>query len=136
MDQARKLAQRILLVVLAVEALLVWGYFSLVEWETPVMRTPVLALLVGTGSMLVWLVFKNGFEQALYRIVLAVVGCIVLTYATLVVAVLVDLPTAVVCERGRTEVEAEPHILGGRFEEYRVGPCVFFNPESSRGSGD
>jgi hypothetical protein len=24
---------------------------------------------------------------------------------------------------------------GGRFEEYRVGPCVFFNPES-RGGGD
>ena len=25
---------------------------------------------------------------------------------------------------------------GGRFEEYRVGPCVFFNPESSRGGGE
>jgi hypothetical protein len=123
-------------VVLAVEVLLVWGYFSVVEWEQPVMRTPVQALLVGTVSVLVWLGFKNGFERALYRIVLVVVGCVILTYATLAVAVLVDLPTAVVCERGRTEVDATPHILGGRFEEYRVGPCVFFNPESRPGSGD
>jgi hypothetical protein len=53
-----------------------------------------------------------------------------------VVAAFVDLPTALVCERGRTDVEATPHILGGRFEERRVGPCVFYNPESSPGGGD
>jgi hypothetical protein len=117
-------------VLLAIEALLVWGYFSLVEWEQPVMRTPVLALLVGTVSVLVWLGFDSDFGQTLKRLLLAVIGCIVLTYAALVVAVLVDLPTGLVCERGRTEVEATPHIQGGRFEAYRVGPCVFYNPES------
>ena len=57
-------------------------------------------------------------------------GCVILTYAAMVVVAFVDLPTALVCERGRTEVEATPHILGGRFEERRVGPCVFYNPES------
>jgi len=62
--------------------------------------------------------------------VLAVVGCIVLTYAALVVVVFVDLPTALVCERGRTEVKATPHIKGGIFEEHRVGACVLYNPES------
>jgi hypothetical protein len=72
------------------------------------------------------------------RIVLVVVGCVILTGVALYA--LPDIPTALVCERGRTEVEATPHIQGGRFEEYRVGPCVFFNPESKpvpgiRGSG-
>jgi hypothetical protein len=63
-------------------------------------------------------------------------GCIVVTYAALVVAAVIDLPTALVCERGRTDVEATPHILGGRFEERRVGPCVLYNPESRPGGGD
>jgi hypothetical protein len=70
------------------------------------------------------------------RLLLAVVGCIVLTYAALVVAFLVDLPTALVCERGRTDVEATPTIAGGRFEERRVGPCVFYNPEIRFPGGD
>ena len=42
-------------------------------------------------------------------------GCIILTYAALVVGPLLDLPTAMVCERGRTDVEATPTIAGGRF---------------------
>lgn len=70
------------------------------------------------------------------RLLVTVIGCIILGYGLVVVLPVVDLPTALVCERGRTEVEATPHILGGRFEEYRVGPCVFFNPESRRGGGD
>jgi hypothetical protein len=69
------------------------------------------------------------------KVLTAVVGCIILGYGLVVVGVLLDLPTAVVCERGRTEVGATPTIQGGRFEEYHVGPCVFFNPES-RGGGD
>jgi hypothetical protein len=61
-----------------------------------------------------------------------ILGCIAVAYMA---ALFADLPTAVVCERGRTEVEADPHILGGRFEERRVGPCVFYNPESARTVG-
>jgi len=122
--------------VLALEVLLLWGYFTVVGMGRMVSTTVVLALLVGTVSVVVWLGFNYGFERALHRLVLAVVGCVILTYAALVVAALVDLPTALVCERGRTDVEATPHILGGRFEERRVGPCVLYNPESRSGGGD
>ena len=123
-------------VVLALEVLLLWGYFGVLEMGYPVSTNVALALLVGTVSVVVWLGFKNGFERTLHRLVLAVVGCVILTYAALVVAAFVDLPTALVCERGRTDVEATPHILGGRFEERRVGPCVLYNPESRPGGGD
>jgi len=70
------------------------------------------------------------------RLLVTAIGCVILGYGLVVVLDVVDLPTALVCERGRTEVEATPHILGGRFEKYRVGPCVFYNPESRRGGGD
>ena len=69
------------------------------------------------------------------RIVLAVIGCILVAYVSVMMLAVLDLPTAVVCERGRTEVDANPHILGGRFEESRVGPCVFYNPEPARTAG-
>jgi hypothetical protein len=123
-------------VVLALEVLLLSGYFGVLEMGYPVSTNAALALLVGTVSVVVWLGFKNGFERTLHRLVLAVVGCVILTYAALVVAAFVDLPTALVCERGRADVEATPHILGGRFEERRVGPCVLYNPESRPGGGD
>jgi hypothetical protein len=124
--------------VLALEVLLLWGYFAVVGMGRMVSTTVVLALLVGTVSVVVWLGFDSDFGQTLKRLLLAVLGCIILTYAALVVAAFVDLPTAIVCERGRTDVEATPHILGGRFEERRVGPCVFYNPESRPhgGGGD
>ncbi|MCD6053426.1 MAG: hypothetical protein K0Q96_618 [Rubrobacteraceae bacterium] len=127
--------------VLALEVLLLSGYFAVVGVGQMVSTNVALALLVGTVSVMVWLGFKNDFEWTLKRILLAVGGCVILTYAAMVVVAFVDLPTALVCERGRTEVEATPHILGGRFEERRVGPCVFYNPESRpvpglRGGGD
>jgi hypothetical protein len=123
--------------VLALEVLLLSGYFAVVGVGPIVSRNVALALLVGTVSVMVWLGFKNDFEWTLKRILLAVGGCVILTYAAMVVVAFVDLPTALVCERGRTEVEATPHILGGRFEERRVGPCVFYNPESRiPGGGD
>jgi hypothetical protein len=123
-------------VVLALEVLLLSGYFAVVGMGRMVSTTVVLALLVGTVSLVVWLGYDSGFGQTLKRLLVAVLGCIILTYAALVVAAVVDLPTAIVCERGRTEVEATPHILGGRFEERRVGPCVLYNPESRPGGGD
>jgi len=123
-------------VVLALKVLLLSGHFGVLEMGYPVSTNAALALLVGTVSVVVWLGFKNGFERTLHRLVLAVVGCVILTYAALVVVAFVDLPTALVCERGRTDVEATPHILGGRFEERRVGPCVFYNPESRPLGGD
>jgi hypothetical protein len=116
--------------VLALEVLLLSGYFAVVGEGQIVSGNVALALLVGTVSVVVWLGFKNGFEQTWRRLLLAIIGCIVVSYAALVVLVFADLPTALVCERGRTEVAATPHILGGRFEEYRVGSCVFYNPES------
>ena len=122
--------------VLALEILLIWGYFTMIGMGQMFSATVALALLLGAASVLAWLGFDSGFGQALKRLLLAVVGCVIVTYAALVVVALVDLPTAVVCERGRTDVEATPHILGGRFEERRVGPCVFFNPESRLGGGD
>ena len=122
--------------VLALEVLLLWGYFALVGMGRMVSTNVAVALLVGTVSVVVWLGFDSGFGETLKRLLLAVVGCIILTYAALVVAAFVDLPTALVCERGRTDVEATPHIIGGRFEKRRVGPCVFYNPESSPGGGD
>ena len=121
--------------VLALEVLLLWGYFAVVGMGRMVSTNVAVALLVGMVSVVVWLGFDSGFGETLQRLLLAVVGCIILTYAALVAA-FVDLPTALVCERGRTDVEATPHILGGRFEERRVGPCVFYNPESSPGGGD
>jgi len=69
------------------------------------------------------------------KVLTTVVRCIILGYGLVVMGAFLDLPTALVCERGRTEVEDTPTIQGGRFEEYRVGSCVFFNPES-RGGGD
>jgi hypothetical protein len=121
--------------VLAIEVLLLWGYFAVVGEGRMFSANVALALLVGTVSVMVWLGFVSGFEQTWRRLLLTIIGCIVVTYAALVVAALVDLPTAVVCERGRTYVEATPHGVGGRFEERRVGPCVFFNPESARTAG-
>ena len=70
------------------------------------------------------------------RILLAVIGCALVAYVAVVVLTALDLPTAVVCERGRTYVEATPRGVGGRFEESRVGPCVFYNPESGGYVGD
>ena len=81
------------------------------------------------------------------RVVLAVIGCFLVVYVSVMVfsetlAALVeieltalDLPTAVVCDRGRTYVEATPHRVSGRFEERRIGPCVFYNPESAHTAG-
>jgi hypothetical protein len=69
--------------VLALEVLLLSGYFAVVGEGQIVSRNVALALLVGTVSVVVWLGFKNGFEQTLHRLVLTVVGCVILTYAAL-----------------------------------------------------
>jgi hypothetical protein len=115
---------------LAVEALLLWGLFAVVDAGLIFPASVAQALLVGTVSVLIWLGYKNGFLPTVHRLELAVLGCVLVTVGGLAVWVAVDLPTAVVCERGRTEIEATPHILGGRFEVYRVGPCTLYNPES------
>ena len=94
--------------VLALEILLIWGYFTMVGMGQMFSATVALALLLGAASVLAWLGFDSGFGQALKRLLLAVVGCVIVTYSALVVVALVDLRTAVVCERGRTEVEATP----------------------------
>jgi hypothetical protein len=117
-------------VVLALEVLLLSGYFALVGRWHLISRSVALALLVGTVSIVVWLGFNSGFEQTWRSLLLTIIGCVVLSYAALVVLAFADLPTALVCQRGRTEVDATPHIKGGLFEERRVGPCILYNPES------
>ena len=71
------------LVVVALEVLLISGYeVLLISGYSGVLEMgylastneALLALLVGTVSVVVWLGFKNGFERTLHRIVLAVVG--------------------------------------------------------------
>ena len=68
----------------------------------------------------------------MHRIVLAVVGCVILTYGALVVAgPLVELPAAMVCDRGPTKnVEISSTAAGGYFEERHVGPCVMYTHKS------
>ena len=71
------------------------------------------------------------------RIVLAGIGCFLVLYVSVMVLTALDLPTAVVCERGRTEIDADPQGAGVRmrYEQSRLGPCVFYNPESARTAG-
>jgi hypothetical protein len=58
------------------------------------------------------------------KLLLAVIGCIVPTYAALI---FVDSPTVVVCERGRTpSVEVSSTHLHGYFDERHIGPCVLY----------
>jgi hypothetical protein len=117
--------------VLALEVLLLWGYFAVVGMGRMFGTAVVLALLVGTVSVVVWLGFKSGFAWTLKRLLLAVVGCIVLTYAALVVAgPLVEVPAAVVCDRGKPNVEISSTASGGYFEERHVGPCVMYTHKS------
>jgi len=83
--------------VLALEVLLLWGYFAVVGMGRMLSTNVALALLVGTVSVMVWLGFVSGFEQTWRRLLLTMMGCIVVTYAALVVAAVIDLPTALVC---------------------------------------
>jgi hypothetical protein len=121
--------------VTATLVLLGWGCLALVGLgpPSPTSGAAAIALLVGTISAVIWFGFVWGWG----RLLITSLACIVLAYGGMAVLALVDLPTALVCERGRTDVEATPHIMGGRFEERRVGPCVFYNPESRLpGGGD
>jgi hypothetical protein len=115
--------------VLALEVLLLWGYFAVVEHVAS--RNVALASLVGTVSVVVWLGFKSGFAWTLKRLLLAVGGCIILTYGALVVAgPLVEIPAAMVCDRGKPNVEISSTASGGYFEERHVGPCVMYTHKS------
>jgi hypothetical protein len=116
--------------VLALEVVLLWGYFAVVG-EQMVSSNVALASLVVTVSVVVWLGFKSGFARTLKRLLLAVVGCIILTYGAMVVAgPLVELPAAVLCDRGKPNVEISSTAVGGYFEERHVGPCVMYTHKS------
>jgi hypothetical protein len=119
--------------ILAIEILLLWGYFGLVgEGVGITNRHAAVALLVGTVSVLVWV----GFVWGPGRLVLATVGCVVVTYAALVVTVFVDFPAAVVCERGTTpNVEVSSTRIHGYFEEHRIGLCVAYTHHSRAPGG-
>jgi hypothetical protein len=133
-------------VVIALEVLLICGAVALMGIWGPLLSTPVLvALLFGTASMVVWLGFKNGFEQTLKRLVLAAVGCVVLTNAALAaVGTLVQIPTAVVCDRRapNTEVHITSTAPQGRFVKSYIGTCVLYThvsrpvPGVAAGGGD
>ena len=79
--------------------------------------------------------------MTLKRFLIAVFACVVLGYGALVVAgPLVELPVALVCERGPMKnLELSSTVRGGYFEEHRVGPCVTYTHKSRptpAGSGD
>jgi hypothetical protein len=80
--------------VLALEVLLLWGYFAVIGMGRMACANVAVALLVGTASVLMWLGFRSGFGQTLKRLLVAVLGCIILSYGALVVLAVVDLPTA------------------------------------------
>jgi hypothetical protein len=119
-------------VVVAFEVLLLCGYFAVVGMGRMLSTTVVLALLVGTVSVVVWLGYDSGFGYTLKRLLLAVVGCVILTYAALIVAgPLVEIPVAVVCDRGPTKnVEISSTAAGGYFKTHRIGPCVTYTHKS------
>jgi hypothetical protein len=58
--------------VLALEVLLLWGYFAVVGVEQVVSRNVALASLVVAVSVMVWLGFNSGFAWTLKRLLLAV----------------------------------------------------------------
>ena len=116
-------------VVLALEVLLAYGVIALTGIWGPLLSIPVVvALLVGTASVVVWLGFKSGFDQTLKTLVLAAEGCIVLTYVALVASPLVQIPTAVVCDRRapNTEVHITSTTPQGRFVKSYIGTCVLY----------
>jgi len=114
-------------VVLAIEVLLLWGYFTVVGVVAGLAitnRTVAVAFLVGTVSLVVWFGVVWGFQ----RLVLTVAGCVVLTYGALVATVFVDLPDAVVCDRGRPKPNValsspRPH---GYFAKTHVLGCTLY----------
>jgi hypothetical protein len=128
-------------VMLALEVLLICGAVALLSvWGPLLSTTVVVALLVGVVSVVVWL----GFKQTLNRLVLAVVGCVILTYAALAaVGTLGQIPTAVVCDRRapNTEVHITSTAPQGRFVKSYIGTCVLYTHVSRpvpglRGGGD
>jgi hypothetical protein len=122
--------------VTAILVLLVWGCLASVGLGPPSPKSSgaaTMTLLVVTVSAVIWFGFAWGWGRPL----ITSLACIVLSFGGLVVLAVADLLTALVCERGRTDARANPTIPGGRFEEYRVGPCVFYNPEGRLpGGGD
>lgn len=42
-----------------------------------------------------------------------------------------DIPVAVVCDRGRPNVEVSSTDIGGHFVEHRIGPCVTYTHKAS-----
>src|SRR5215204_2193413 len=100
-------------VVLALEVLMICGAVALLGVWGPLLSTPlVVALLVGMVSVVVWLGFKNGFEQTLHRLVLTVV----------------QFPTVVVCDSRapNTEVQITSTAPQGRFVKSYMGTCVLY----------
>lgn len=59
--------------------LLLWGYFAVRGMGRMASTTVALALLVGNVSVMVWLGFVSGFGQTFKRLLVAVLGCIILT---------------------------------------------------------
>jgi hypothetical protein len=70
----------------------------------------------------------------------ATLGCIILTGGVLLGALLLELPSAVVCDRGPSKtVNISSTRAGGYFVEHRIGPCVAYTHESRAvpgGGGD
>ena len=82
-------------------------------------------LLILAGSAWIWMGIAWGWGKLL----ITSLACVVAVYGVLVVFAVADFPTALLCERGRTEIQTTPTSHGGHFTERHIGPCVLFNPE-------
>jgi hypothetical protein len=68
-------------------------------------------------------------------LLLTVLGCIVLAYVAYG-ALAWEVPAAVVCDRGRPNVEVSSTAPRGFFETQRIGPCVTYTHGSRGPVGD
>jgi hypothetical protein len=70
------------------------------------------------------------------RLRAAVVLSIVLLVGLYLFVGFTEIPAAVICDRGKPNVELSSTAMGGYFEEHRRGPCVAYTHKSRPTGGD
>ena len=64
------------------------------------------------------------------KLKVAVLGGLVFLVALYVFVGVTEFPAAVVCDRGKPNVEISSTAIGGYFKERQVGPCVMYTHKS------
>jgi hypothetical protein len=72
--------------------------------------------------------------RSMERLRVAVLVVLGLAYLGIVGSLFVELPVAVVCDRGRQNVDLSSAARRGYFETHRVGPCVTYTHKSGGGT--